>query len=316
MRATGAARLTAATATLTWSCAVFAHNEEQGIGACLDSLLAALAELPRSLGIHVLANGCTDRTEAVVAAYAGRAAQVRLVSLAVADKAAAWNHYVHVAAPEADMHLMMDGDVAAAPGAPAALARRLLADPRAQAVAALPGSGRSRAAWCIRMGRLGRLAGNLYALRGTWVAELRATGLALPRGLIGEDLLLSALVKGKPYPAGLVQPDPALALEPGARFLFRSLSRWRPGDWLLYARRLLRYRIRDHQLLLLLRYLQAHGLAAMPADIETLYARVPAAPGYHWHGRQTPQDWLAVALLRRALRRAKRRSTGPSGPGT
>jgi len=38
--------------------------------ACLESLLAALGELPTARGIYLLANGCTDRTEAVVTAYA------------------------------------------------------------------------------------------------------------------------------------------------------------------------------------------------------------------------------------------------------
>ena len=295
-----------ATAATTWSCAIFAHNEARTIGACLDSLLPALADLPGALGIDVLANGCTDRTEAVVAAYASRHPQVRLVSVPIADKASAWNHYVHILAPAADMHLMLDGDVQAAPGAPAALARRLSADPWAQAVAAMPGSGRSRDAWCMSMARLGRLAGGLYALRGGYVASLRETGTAVPRGLIGDDLFLSALVKGNPCPAGLVQPHPALALEPQALFLFRSLSRRRPGDWLRYARRLVRYRIRDHQLLLLLRHLEARGLAAMPADVEQLYAASTALPAFRWQGRQTPQEWLAVALLRRAIRRARR----------
>ena len=302
-------------AAMTWSCAVFAHNEAATIGACLDSLLPALAELPQNRGIHVLANGCTDRTEAVVSAYTRRHTEVRLGSLPVADKAAAWNHYVHVLAPDVDMHLMIDGDVQAALGAPAALARRLLADPRAQAVAALPGCGRSRAAWCVRMGQLGRLAGNLYALRGSFVAELRKAGLAMPRGLIGEDLFLSALVKGEPSPAGLVRPHPALTLEPQALFLFRSLSRRRTDDWLAYARRLVRYRIRDHQLLLLLRHVEAHGLAAMPPDMEQLYAQITAAPGFGWHGRQTPQEWLAVALLRLAIYRAKRHRRAPQGAG-
>ena len=300
-------------AAATWSCAVFAYNEAASIGACLDSLLPALAELPRCRGIHVLANGCTDRTEAVVAAYAEHHGPIRLLSLPVADKAAAWNHYVHALAPDADMHLFMDGDVQAAPGAPAALARRLLVEPTARAVAALPGCGRSRVAWCAHMGQLGRLAGNLYALRGSFVAGLREAGLSLPRGLIGEDLFLSALVKGKPVPAGLVQPDPALALEPGALFLFRSLSPRRPGDWLTYARRLVRYRIRDHQLLLLLRHLQARGLPGMPADVAQLYAETKATLAFRWHGRQTPQEWLAVALLRRAMRQARRHAGGLSG---
>ena len=50
---------------------VLAHNEERHIGACLDSIFAADPAL--DFDVYVMANGCTDRTEAIVADYARRA---------------------------------------------------------------------------------------------------------------------------------------------------------------------------------------------------------------------------------------------------
>jgi hypothetical protein len=288
----------------SWACAVFAHNEAASILACLESLQAGKHRLPPPRVIVVLANGCTDRTAALVAGYAERHAEVQLAVLRLADKAAAWNHYVHETAPEVAMHVMIDGDVEAAPGALNALAQRLSTDPRPRAVGALPGSGRSRAHWSARMLHWGRLAGGLYALRGSWLVELRTAAVRIPTGLIGEDLFLSALAKERLYPLGLIESDPRLALEPAARFRFRPLSPWRPGDWLTQARREVRYRIRDRQLILLLEHLAAGQ--AWPADVQQLYQESVRQPGYRWHGRTTPLEWLAVVLMRRDMRRARR----------
>lgn len=79
-----------------WPVAVFAHNEARNIVACLDSLQAASAVPPTC---HVLANACTDATESLVRNYARTHPGVHLVSIAVGDKANAWNVYVHEAAP-------------------------------------------------------------------------------------------------------------------------------------------------------------------------------------------------------------------------
>ena len=61
--------------TAPWPVAVFAYNEEELISGSLDSIRACGAGHP--LAIHVLINGCTDRTEAVVRAYADRHPEVK-----------------------------------------------------------------------------------------------------------------------------------------------------------------------------------------------------------------------------------------------
>ncbi|MFN2289208.1 MAG: glycosyltransferase family 2 protein [Chromatocurvus sp.] len=295
-----------ASARMTWTCAVFAHNEAKNITDCLESLEAAASGLPHPLAVHVLANGCTDETESIVAAYVSQHAHVRLVSLPIADKAAAWNHYIHHVAPDADMHVMVDGDVQACAGSVGALAARLNSQPSARAAAAQPASGRSRISWSTNMIHFGRIAGCLYALRGNYVSLLRAQGFAIPKGLIGEDLFLSVVIKDNLRHGGLFQPAPALAVEPRALFHFRSLSRRRPGDWSLYAKRLVRYRIRDYQLMLLLEHLERCGPASLPAHVDELYASVKAEPALRWSGRRTALDWLAVGLLRAKIRSARK----------
>src|SRR5215813_10375343 len=69
--------------------AVFAHNEENHIIRCLESLSLAADGSP--LSAYVLANGCTDRTEEIVRGYAQTHPGVSLISIAVGDKANAWN---------------------------------------------------------------------------------------------------------------------------------------------------------------------------------------------------------------------------------
>lgn len=283
-----------------WSCAVFAHNEQATIIRCLDSLQSQLEghEMP----ILVLANGCTDQTQPSVQAYIRSCPNVHLTSFDRPDKASTWNRYVNELAPDAHVHFFIDGDVTAAPGALRALADRLDANPEAVAAGAVPGTGRDRQGWSARMRRFGRLAGGLYELRGIDVSQLRQAGIRLPPGLIGDDLLLSCLVKEQLNVRGLFQPSRRLVLAPEARFLFRSLSLCRPRDWLAYARRLIRYRIRDYQITLVLQDIQTRKNAAIPRDLSEIYHRAPALPHYQWRGRITPLDLLAVRHIRRAAR--------------
>jgi len=280
-----------------WSAAVFAHNESANIVACLD---AVIGQRPQArFPVYVLVNGSTDATARKVREFAAGHPQVMLVTINLGDKANAWNTYVHEIAPGASIHFFVDGDTRPIPGAFLALARTMQARPEAMAVGALPATGRDRVGWSRRMQAFGRLAGCLYALRGQWLRDCREQELRMPVGLIGEDLLLSCLVKQRYGPGALALPDPRLAFAPEARFAFRSMSPARPGDWVKYAKRLVRYRVRDYQLALLLGHLANHGLRAMPVDVGELYRQMPGPPRYRWSGRSTPVDMLAVRNIRR-----------------
>jgi glycosyltransferase involved in cell wall biosynthesis len=283
-----------------WSVAVFAHNVADTITDCLDSIRAQ--DTGQAFPVFVLVNGSSDATESLVRAYAATYRSVVPVTLSLADKANAWNHYMHVAKPHAAVHFFVDGDMRVVPGSFAALSRALSLDAQANAVGALPATGRTRSAWSQRMVTLGRLAGCLYALRGSYVAELRHRQIRIPTGLIGEDLFLSCVVKERLSLQGLMEPSPRLIFSPGAGFAFRPLSPARPKDWWTYGRRLVRYQIRDYQLGLLMQYLQTHPRAGLPPDLPSLYRQLSGLPRYRWRGRMTPIDVLAVRQLRRAIR--------------
>lgn len=284
-----------------WSVAVFAHNEARTITSCLDAILAQRPERP--FPVFVLINGSRDATERKVRAFARLQPQVLPVLMPLGDKANAWNEYVHTHAPDASIHFFVDGDTTPLPYAFTTLARTMQERPEAVAVGALPASGRDRIGWSRRMQVFGRLAGCLYALRGSYLDALRASAVRMPVGMIGEDLLLSCLVKQRYGAQALSQPDRRLAFAAGAGFAFRSMSPKRPCDWIAYARRLVRYRVRDYQLAILLAHLAARGPAEMPADVATLYRMQAELPRYQWRGRATPLDLLAIRRIRKTAGR-------------
>lgn len=286
----------------SWSATIFAHNEAATIVNCLDSVLSQ--EAAHSAQIFVLVNGSQDTTESLVNEYSAVHPNVTLVTLAIADKANAWNHYIHRLSPDVPIHFFIDGDMLVMPNSFAALYRVLSTSSEARAAGALPTTGRDRTGWSTRMMVLGRLPGGLYALKGDFVAELRERGVRIPVGLIGEDFFLSCLVKNQLTTRGLVQPSPRLIFAADAGFAFRPLSLVRPQDWLIYARRLVRYQVREHQLMMLLHYLETQPHEGLPPDVVMLYHRSAQLPRYRWRGRVTPFDMLAVRQIRRAARKS------------
>lgn len=285
----------------SWSVAIFAHNVARTIIDCLDSVVQQSPE--PAARIYVLVNGSRDATEQLVNDYSASNPNVTPIRLSLADKANAWNHYVHDIRAEGDVHFFVDGDVTVAPNAFRALSEALLDAPGANAAGALPLTGRDREGWTQRMLALGRLAGGLYALRGRFVSELRDASVRMPTGLIGEDLFLSCLVKGLLSRKGLMLPSRRLVFAKEAGFAFDPLDFKRPRDWVIYGRRLVRYRMRDYQLDMLLRRFERAPLSPPPPDVGALYRQAHELPRYCWRWRITPFDLLAVWRIKRAARK-------------
>jgi hypothetical protein len=285
----------------SWSLAVFAHNESGRIGAALQSIVQAAAGI--DVEVWVLANGCTDATSDEVRACATVLPDLWLAEIDVADKANAWNVYVHELitserAREIEIYFFMDGDVTLERDALALLASSLEEVPTAKAAGGMPATGRDRASWRARMVRNGTLAGNLYALRAGFVDTVREKKVRVPMGLVFEDSLVSWLVATQFGRTKTVGSNPHSIFCANAEFSFRSLSLLRPADYRLYLRRKWRYTRGGLQLEMLVNVLRAQGLAAMPAHVHDLYANGPLPSRLRWVGLDTPLRLLAVLWIR------------------
>lgn len=281
--------------------AVFAHNEELLITASLDAVRSAVDFAEVEAEIFVLINGCTDKTEQVVRRYAENAPFVRPVIIGPGDKSNAWNHYVHlVAPPQATTHVFTDGDVRVGQAAIAGLIECLAAQPEANACAALPSGGRNQQAFRAHLLAGHELAGNLYAVRGTCVMQFRQQGVRLPFGMIGEDGLVTSLIKCDLDMLQTLNHARIAACET-ALFHYDRLSPWKRRDWRIYRNRRIRYAMRRHQNFMLFPLLYERGTRAMPAHVLDLYRNRLADMPRGWNGIDTVFDWLARRRILREL---------------
>jgi glycosyltransferase involved in cell wall biosynthesis len=279
------------------SVAVFAYNESAQITGCLDALAACAQEA--SLTVHVLMNGCTDDTEVRVRAHQPRGFTLVPVVIRRGDKANAWNTYTHEIAPrDAALHVFTDGDMIVAPGSIAGFLERFDAVPEANGCAGLPVSGRSRNAFRDKLMRSHEMAGNLYALRGSCLAEFQKRDLRLPFGIFGEDGLVTTLVKHDLDTSGPRHEERITATERGG-FAFQQLSPWRPGDWRIYRNRRMRYAVRRQQASMLYPLLFEQGIDAMPKHVVDLYRARHEALERGWRGIDTYFDWVARRRIER-----------------
>ena len=285
-----------------WSIAVFAPNEAKGIRMAQQSIAATVGG--KEIQVYVLANGCTDSTAEQVRASAALLPNLWLVEINIADKANAWNLFVHDIFPmerlkEFETCFFMDGDVTLTPDTLPLLASALDQVPSAEAAGAMPATGRDRDAWRRRMVENGMLAGNCYALRGSFVKALREREVRMPVGLIGEDFFVSWLVASDLWRGKVPSDEGARCIfHNRAEFSFRSLSPWRPADYRTYLRRKWRYTLRgiQHQMLLLL--LIDQGLGAMPADVNELYRKAPLPSRLLRNRGDSPLRLIAVQWIR------------------
>ena len=282
-----------------WPVMVLAHNEERHIEECLDSILAA--EPGQKFDIFVMANGCTDRTAPLVEEYGRRHDGVHLVSIELGDKCNAWNVFIHETipkrAPVRDVYFFMDGDARVIPGSFSEMDRALDENPHAHAASAVPASGRNMAHDREEILAERGLVANLYALRGSFVERLRQLSVRIPLKLEGDDGLIGALVKWDLDPKGNKRDNERIVPCGDAAFEFKPMSITRPGDWVAYWKRAVRYGRRKYEFELLGPELVEKGIAGLPRDITELYAgannkRVTLS------GLYTLSNWVALRQMR------------------
>ncbi|HEY8604780.1 glycosyltransferase family 2 protein [Tsuneonella suprasediminis] len=261
---------------------ILAHNEERRIATCLASLPLDAADV----AVHVVVNGSTDRTARIAREFAG----VTVHEYAEGGKSRSWNRFVlDSAGLEAETYVFVDGDAEVQPGSLAALARTLADNPTANAAAGLPCNGRRAPYYREMIMRDHNMFGDLYALRGDFVARMRARGIRLPNDLVGDDGLLAAFAKTDLKNESHWN-DAGVAPCPDAGFLCEP-TRMNPASLSIQYRRMINYAVRHFQNRIISDIMRGEGPVGLPRQLSSLYPQylpqfTPRAhPAWWWFDR-------------------------------
>ena len=270
---------------------VLAHNEERRIGACLNSLLAETGDFP----IHVVVNGSSDSTAEIAGSFGAR---VIIHNYAQGGKARSWNRYVlDELQAYSGAHIFADGDAEIVPGSLAALVKALADNPAANASAGQPRNGRNVEYYQTDQRRTHGMFGDLYALRGTFLARIKAAHIRLPEDLIGDDGLIGALAK-----TDLTNEDnwsdDRLIVCPNAGFLCEPVNLFSPHTWVMQYKRMINYSVRYYQNQIITAIMRGPGPVGLPTLLSDYYQ--------DWLGRFVPRSGLKnIWVDRQALAHMK-----------
>ncbi len=243
---------------------VLAHNEERRVAACLESLPLGAP----GIQVHVVVNGSTDATADIAERVAAGRATVH--RYAQGGKARSWNRFVLDEGPAAATHVFVDGDAVIAPGSVAALAATLAANPDANAVSGMPLNGRNAAGYRASLHAERGLFGDLYALRGSFVARMRVAGVRLPDDLVGDDGLVAALVKTDLADEAQWR-DTRIVPCDGAGWQCEPTRLTDPATWHVQYRRMIAYSVRHFQNRIISDIMRGLGPVGLPQRLALLY---------------------------------------------
>lgn len=273
--------------------AIFAHQEEQRIAACLASLPL---DRPDTI-FHVLVNGSTDRTAERARAAVGDRPHVVIHDIQPGGKSRTWNHMVHdLLTGRESAVVLLDGDARIAAGSVDALIAALDADPAANAAAGLPLNGRQAERYRQSLRDERGLFGDLYALSGGFLSRVRAQQLRLPTDLVGDDGLVAAWAHTD------LQSDAhwvreRIILCENAGFLCDPVSLLHPASWTMQYRRMTNYSVRYLQNRIVSDIMAKTGPSGLPEQLSDLYPL--------WLNRLSPRFGVQGWFDRKALARMK-----------
>jgi glycosyltransferase involved in cell wall biosynthesis len=276
--------------------AVLAHQEEARITTCLNSLPLDDA----GAVIHVIVNGSTDRTAAIARDIAARHENVIVHEFAEGGKSRSWNRFMFdTLAGFYPLHVFVDGDAEVAAGSINALASTLASNPCANAASALPLNGRKIEHYQSAMRREHGLFGDLYALRGDFVARMKARNIRLPDDLVGDDGLLAALAK-----TDLENEDnwddTRVAICEAAGFFCEPFRLADRQSWRLQYKRMINYSVRHLQNRMISKIMRSGGPGALPRQMLELY---PSELGDCPTRTSFPEIWFDRIAIRRMAAR-------------
>lgn len=216
-----------------WCAAVFTSRERADV--VLQAVQAIHRAATQPTLVDVMVNGnraLADELCRVLAQqpHAPALAPLRVWSIALGDKAHAWNEYVHGVWPGARQTFFVDGYARVAPDALGLLAAALRQRPEALAASGVPSVGRSARGLRLQMLRDGGLHGNLFALPEHGMSLLRSRNFRLPVGLYRTDATIGAALSfGMDPQRHPWSPKTFLAVVGEATWSVPATPWWRPA---------------------------------------------------------------------------------------
>lgn len=250
---------------LSVSIGVLSHNEELRIENCLLSILSDKVDAE----IHVIVNGSTDKT--AERARAIPADNIVVHEFAEGGKSRSWNRFVFDTLDAySDIHIFVDGDAEVAPGSLAALIAALAQDDRANLASALPMNGRNAQFYRNQMRAQHGVFGDLYAVKGPFLARMKERSIRLPDDLIGDDGLIGALAKTDLEKESNWDDRRVVVCE-GGGFLCQPvhMAHWRTVR--MQYRRMINYSIRHFQNAIISQIMRDTGPAGLPQSLSSVY---------------------------------------------
>ncbi|HEV2608905.1 MAG TPA: hypothetical protein VGU61_01460 [Noviherbaspirillum sp.] len=233
-----------------WTVAIFAARETAGtLASCLQAALKSCGS--RRTVIDVLVNGnraLADQFSEYVDEFRRRRmdnqttdnAVVRVWFIPFGDKAHAWNVYLHTIWPGGDVGYFIDGYVQVRPDAFLLLDEGLTTTTGALGATGIPTSGRSARNLASQMLTEGGMHGNLHAIRGSAISNLKQTGFRLPLGLYRTDSLIGAVLMFRLDPAKNEWDPKRVFVHPQVTWHVASASLWTLKDLSAQYKRKLR----------------------------------------------------------------------------
>lgn len=312
-----------------WTVAIIAARESiDTLAHCLRATLTACAS--RGAVIDVVINGNSQLAEEAAALVRSGSLEqgpsiVRVWSIAVGDKAHTWNQYVHRIWPGGEIVYFVDGYVEARRDAFAALSRRLAEAPEALGVTGVPTAGRSAAKAREYMLKHGGIQGNMHALRGEVVAELKQRGIRLPLGLYRTDSMIGALLLLKLAPESFKWEPKRMVVAgdatwdiPGQSFITLNNLKAQFKRFLRQAQGELENRaLREHmtvrrlpvqQLPETVAELVEHWISTQPQQASAIFLKRPACR-YAAYKLRRHRDWSAANMPPQLLHASERLET-------
>lgn len=173
---------------------VVCQNEAQRIGACMESIRAAV-DTAQAL-VTLTLNGSSDESETIALASARACGlPLEIYRIRAADKANALNRFIYEQRMPARLYVFVDGYTRIAAGSLAGLDEALRAHPEAMASTGVCGNGRTMKLATKRTLEVGGvLHGQLHALRPAFLDRMVAAGIRIPIGTYWGDGVMGSMV--------------------------------------------------------------------------------------------------------------------------